>query len=354
MPYGAAEIKSYLQSKGSPLASYSNDFVQVGQKYGIDPRFLVAVSGAETGFAKAGSRLANPFGYMSAKRFSGPREVMERMGRELTKRGGYYDGKRTIRSIGATWAPPNAANDAGGNAGWPSAVGQFYKEMGGNPNSPVIGNAVALAGAATRAVNGSQPPAPKSQNATFDLNTSIISGAVNRQKGQSLTRSVGRSVQQGLLASALAGEVAGTKAEPANSPSVLDDALAGTGAVKAINAAKQYIGTPYSWGGGSPSGPTYGIERGANTKGFDCSSLVQMAWARAGVKIPRVTYDQMKIGKAVPNISQAKPGDLLFPSSGHVQMYLGNGKVIEAPQTGGHVQIVPLRSSYTAIRRPAG
>ena len=200
----------------------------------------------------------------------------------------------------------------------------------------------------------SPQPGAKSQNATFDLNASVIGGALNKRPGQSLTRAVGSSVKQGMMASLLAGELTGTKAEPANSPSALDDALAGTGAVKAINAAKQYIGTPYSWGGGTPSGPSYGIDRGASTKGFDCSSLVQMAWARAGVKIPRVTTDQMKIGKAVPNISQAKPGDLLFPHSGHVQMYLGNGSVIEAPQTGGHVQIVPLRSSYTAIRRPAG
>jgi len=119
-----------------------------------------------------------------------------------------------------------------------------------------------------------------------------------------------------------------------------------------INAAKGVLGTPYSWGGGTPSGAGRGFGRGANTVGFDCSSLVQYAWAKVGVKLPRTTYDQIKTGTAVSSINQAQPGDLLFPSTGHVQMYVGNGKVIEAPRTGGHVQIVPARSSYIAIRRP--
>ncbi len=129
--------------------------------------------------------------------------------------------------------------------------------------------------------------------------------------------------------------------------------IASDGAQTAIQAASQRIGTPYSWGGGTPSGPGRGFGRGANTVGFDCSSLVQYAWAKAGVKLPRTTYEQIKVGTAVPNISQARPGDLLFPHAGPVQMYLGNGKAIEAPFTGGRVRIVPVQSKYLAIRRPA-
>jgi len=129
--------------------------------------------------------------------------------------------------------------------------------------------------------------------------------------------------------------------------------IASDGAQTAIQAASQRIGTPYSWGGGTPSGPGRGFGRGANTVGFDCSSLVQYAWAKAGVKLPRTTYEQIKVGTAVPSISQARPGDLMFPSTGHVQMYIGNGKVIEAPFTGGRVRIVPAKSKYLAIRRPA-
>lgn len=126
------------------------------------------------------------------------------------------------------------------------------------------------------------------------------------------------------------------------------------GASGPVAAAQGVLGTPYSWGGGTPSGPTKGFGRGANTVGFDCSSLVQYAWAKAGVKLPRTTYDQIKVGRAVnpSNQSQWLPGDIVFPSTGHVQMYIGNGKVIEAPRTGGRVQIVPARSSYIAVRRP--
>jgi hypothetical protein len=132
-------IQNYLTKKGSPLSRYASDFVQVGNKYGIDPRFLVAVSGIETSFGKAGSGIANPFGYRSAKKYSGPREVLELMGRDLTRTsGGYYKGKDTISSIGATWAPPGASNDPNNtNGGWPSAVSQFYREMGGDPTASV-------------------------------------------------------------------------------------------------------------------------------------------------------------------------------------------------------------------------
>lgn len=135
-------IRSYLQRKGSPLAANARDFIEVGSKYGVDPRFLVAVSGIETSFGKAGSGVRNPFGWNSARKYSGPREVLELIGQGLTKQGGYYQGKDTIDSIGATWAPPGAQNDAGGNSGWPAAVRQFYKELGGDPSGRVKGSGV--------------------------------------------------------------------------------------------------------------------------------------------------------------------------------------------------------------------
>jgi cell wall-associated NlpC family hydrolase len=132
---------------------------------------------------------------------------------------------------------------------------------------------------------------------------------------------------------------------------------AGTGATIAVKAAQSQLGVPYSWGGGSPTGPTRGFGRGANTVGFDCSSLVQFAWAKSGVKIPRTTYEQVKVGRPVPSLAQAAPGDLLFSRPGprgpeHVQMYLGNGQVLHAPRTGGKVEVRPIDREYIAIRRP--
>ncbi|MEB3214489.1 MAG: NlpC/P60 family protein, partial [Leptolyngbyaceae bacterium] len=119
--------------------------------------------------------------------------------------------------------------------------------------------------------------------------------------------------------------------------------------------ALDQLGTPYSWGGGTTKGPSEGFGRGKGIVGFDCSSLVQAAWARAGVNIPRTTYEQIKVGQAVKGLGAARPGDLLFPHPGHVMMYLGNGKAVEAPFTGGKVRVVDAtKRDYVAIRRPGG
>ena len=134
----------------------------------------------------------------------------------------------------------------------------------------------------------------------------------------------------------------------------MQSAASGTAGALAVKAGQEIVSqqVPYSWGGGTPKGPSRGFGRGASTVGFDCSSFAQYIWSKAGVSLPRTTYGQIKAGRAVPNIAQAQPGDLLFPSSGHVQIYIGNGKVIEEPRTGGHAQVAPVRSSYIAIRRP--
>lgn len=115
---------------------------------------------------------------------------------------------------------------------------------------------------------------------------------------------------------------------------------AGKGAARAIAAAKTALGTWYQWGGDCVSPYT-----GQN--GCDCSSLTKMAWASAGVNLPRVTYDQVNAGTAVKSVSQLQPGDLLFTVPGsagpeHVGMYIGNNEVIDAPHTGAQVRIKPL------------
>ncbi|GAA2614037.1 bifunctional lytic transglycosylase/C40 family peptidase [Actinomadura fulvescens] len=113
-----------------------------------------------------------------------------------------------------------------------------------------------------------------------------------------------------------------------------------------VRAALRWLGTAYSWGGGGPSGPTYGIQHGANIKGFDCSGLAQYAWAKAGVTLPRVAADQYKYGVHIPR-SQLQPGDLVFFATNprntrtihHVGIYLGRGRMVHAPQTGDVVRV---------------
>ena len=112
-----------------------------------------------------------------------------------------------------------------------------------------------------------------------------------------------------------------------------------------VKDALQFLGTPYSWGGGSPSGPTRGTGRGASTVGFDCSAYAQWFWAKQGVKIPRTTYEQIKAGRPV-SLARMQPGDLVFfgtkSDPHHVGIFIGNGKYVEAPRTGGKIQISKL------------
>jgi len=113
-----------------------------------------------------------------------------------------------------------------------------------------------------------------------------------------------------------------------------------------INAAQKWLGTPYLWGGGNPNGPTSGIGHGTHTvTGFDCSGLVLYALAQAGIKgVPHLARDQLTMGKSVgTDMSALQPGDLIgMEAGGHIGIYLGNGKFIEAPHTGANVRISDL------------
>jgi len=108
-----------------------------------------------------------------------------------------------------------------------------------------------------------------------------------------------------------------------------------------VEFAKKYIGTPYVYGGMSPSG-------------FDCSGFVKFCYANMGVDINRISYDQAKNGYEVSR-DNMKPGDILcFVSSvggsyiGHTGIYVGNGQFIHSPREGYTVEIIPLTSgSYS-------
>ncbi|MFF4989700.1 C40 family peptidase [Streptosporangium saharense] len=132
-----------------------------------------------------------------------------------------------------------------------------------------------------------------------------------------------------------------------------------TRAMKAVRAALETIGTPYSWGGGGPNGPSYGIGRGASTKGFDCSGLTEYAWAKAGMRIGTTTYEQWRAGVRVDR-SQVRPGDLVFyetdPSIAgpdHVGLAISATKMVNAPFTGAVIRVEPIdRRGYMGAIRP--
>jgi peptidoglycan DL-endopeptidase CwlO len=104
---------------------------------------------------------------------------------------------------------------------------------------------------------------------------------------------------------------------------------------KAVAFAYAQLGKPYQWGATGPSS-------------FDCSGLAQAAWASAGVAIPRDTYEQWS---GLPHIASSaiQPGDLLYYDGvGHVAIYVGNGYIIDAPQTGMDVEKIPMDTSWYA------
>jgi peptidoglycan DL-endopeptidase CwlO len=105
----------------------------------------------------------------------------------------------------------------------------------------------------------------------------------------------------------------------------------------AVRAALSRLGRPYVWGATGPDQ-------------FDCSGLTQWAYARAGIHLDRTTYEQIYDGVPVPR-SQVRPGDLVFPTAGHVQLAIGNNLVVEAPEPGADVQISRLGTGVQ-IRRP--
>jgi len=108
-----------------------------------------------------------------------------------------------------------------------------------------------------------------------------------------------------------------------------------------VAAARKYLGTPYVFGSTDPS------------KGLDCSALVQRAYKDVGITLPRISRDQATVGTAVPNLAAAKPGDILAFNSpvDHVAIYIGDNKMIAAPQPGEKVKIQSVYETPTAIRR---
>ncbi len=121
----------------------------------------------------------------------------------------------------------------------------------------------------------------------------------------------------------------------------------------AITAGLNWLGEPYSWGGGSPAGPTLGIctpgpaQGDCAVVGFDCSGLMMYLWAQVGIATSHYSQDLWASGTQIP-FSQALPGDMIgYP--GHIALYVGviGGApyMLEAPQSGEYVHLTPVRNN---------
>lgn len=130
--------------------------------------------------------------------------------------------------------------------------------------------------------------------------------------------------------------------------------VTGSAAVETvIDRGMSQLGVTYAWGGGDENGPTKGIKDGGvadshgdyKKVGFDCSGLMVYAFAGIGISLPHYSGYQYTSGEQVP-IDEMERGDMLFwgpNGSQHVALYLGNGEMLEAPQSGDVVKISPVR-----------
>jgi cell wall-associated NlpC family hydrolase len=138
-------------------------------------------------------------------------------------------------------------------------------------------------------------------------------------------------------------------------PNALDPTGAVPTAGRAVQFALGQVGTAYRWGAEDP-----GVA-------FDCSGLVQAAWAAAGVQLPRVAQDQFDAGPLLPQGAELHPGDLVFfgpPGGGvtHVGLVMDpGGRMVDAPHTGAAVRVEPFplrvgagwgRDIYLGATRP--
>jgi len=117
-----------------------------------------------------------------------------------------------------------------------------------------------------------------------------------------------------------------------------------TGA-EVVAEARKYLGVRYVWGGTSENG-------------VDCSGLVQLVYGKLGYDLPRLSADQARSGTPVASMGEAQPGDLIAwdnssrnNGADHIAIYIGDGKMIEAPRTGLDVRITDVPSEPDYIRR---
>jgi cell wall-associated NlpC family hydrolase len=103
-----------------------------------------------------------------------------------------------------------------------------------------------------------------------------------------------------------------------------------------INFALAQVGKPYRWASDGPGS-------------YDCSGLVKASFARVGLNLPHQTGQLVSRGRRVSR-SALLPGDIVFPGSGHVGIYLGRGKMVHAPKPGDHVKVSTMYDFWTARR----
>ncbi|MFD9965798.1 C40 family peptidase [Amycolatopsis sp. NPDC058986] len=194
-----------------------------------------------------------------------------------------------------------------------------------------LSGAVKEAAASTAKAADAQKRAQDARDAAAKLTSDI------EAKKKSLDAQVAElKTQAGLLSSS---DKAAQKDTGGSRPNVK---APGPAAQAAVDAALSKLGSPYVYGDTGPST-------------FDCSGLMLWAYKQAGVKLPRTADAQIASGGTPVSRDQLQPGDLVgfYSPITHIGMYIGDGKMVHAPDTGDVVKISPLQSQYAGATRPS-
>ena len=290
----ASRIDGYLASKASPLTGLGAVFVSESRDAGLDPRFLVAISGAETSFGTYGpsQSIHNPFGMGPGLVYPSWSDAIRAAARNLA--GNLYagDGRYTIVAIQQRWAPNGATNDPTGlNSNWVRNVSTYFGELGGDPAASVFAGRVAQPSSLAPVI--------------------AVPGAAQA----TVAAPVAYSAPAPVLGQSGAG------------PDAAQEALGqlGVGSVRA---------------GATPA------------RGFDAAGLVRWAFAQHDVTLPRSARAQARVGSPVAPVD-LESGDAVFfaDPSGYIHhegLYLGDGQFVHAPGEGDQVKISSLYEPYYA------
>ena len=207
--------------------------------------------------------------------------------------------------------------------------------------TPLRGTAAASAAglALTAVVGGAATAAPTAHEAAVDTSTNTATVLPTTVSVPDIAWSASDEVSASAEAPAA---VATTNAASRDyTRADLSDSATSSAAVNPsgsdiVSIAMSLTGIPYVYGGSTPAG-------------FDCSGFTQYVYAQVGISIPRTSGAQGAAGTFV-SASEARPGDLVWHSYGHVGIYAGNGMVIEATTPGSVTKIQPLWGNYSFVR----
>lgn len=180
-------------------------------------------------------------------------------------------------------------------------------------------------------LGSAQPDTPTVNAAGEWTNPAALGEAVNPALAEATNPALGEQ-QFGQPEPMVTDPLAALKLPSLQDYGVTDANAASGWRKQVVQLARKFLGTPYVWGGTTPSG-------------FDCSGLIQYVFDKAGINLPRISADQARAGKRV-GLDQLQVGDLVGwdnssrnNGADHIALYIGGGKIIEAPRPGASVQI---------------